>query len=270
MMREISLEELKSIQMDILEAVDGFCSEHGIRYSMSCGTMLGAIRHGGYIPWDDDIDIYMLREDYNKFEQCFPENYEGHYSLASLNRMESWVSPFSKVYDNRTETKELRSQSSGIGVNIDIFPIDEVPDDEEEWLSYNKERRAKILDLRHSGMVFSKMNSLIKNCAVLFYRAKFMLVSRKELGRRCERFAQIHNGKGYGRVFETTLGMSVKHPFAKVLFNELEYIPFEDRKFKGFKDHHEFLSCVFGENYMTPPPMEKRVSEHTMTAYWKE
>lgn len=65
-MKEILLEELKKIQCEVLQAVHTFCEEHGLKYSLACGTLLGAIRHNGYIPWDDDIDIYMPREDYDK------------------------------------------------------------------------------------------------------------------------------------------------------------------------------------------------------------
>ena len=268
-MKKIDREELKKLQMEIMDNVDCFCREYGIRYSIACGTMLGAIRHGGYIPWDDDIDIYMLREDYSRFEELFPEVYNEHFSLFSLKRSQDSNLAFIKVYDTRTICYELNSKLKNPGVCIDVFPIDDVPDDEKEWQKYNECRRKLILDLRHSGLRLSKINSFVKNCGVLFYGIKYLFTNRRKIAERIEYMAQIHNEKGYKRCFECTLGMNVKHPFRKSLFDELIDIPFEDRLYKGFKNYDEFLTCVFG-NYKLLPPPEKRISYHTFDAYWKE
>ena len=89
-MKRIDINELKQIQLDVLSAVHGFCIEHGIRYSLGCGTMLGCARHQGYIPWDDDIDIYLPREDYNKLVNEFPETLNGKYQFISLERDSKW------------------------------------------------------------------------------------------------------------------------------------------------------------------------------------
>lgn len=268
-MRKIDSSELKQIQIEILSAVDRFCSDNDIQYSMACGTLLGAIRHGGYIPWDDDIDIYMLRKDFNRFEKIFPQCYEGHFELGTLKRCEEWCLPFGKVYDNRTCVVEKRSKAKTPGVNIDVFPIDEVPDDYTEWKQYNRKRISYVLDLRHSLLAFSKMNSVIKNCGVVLYTIRFLLTSSRKLAEKCDKYAQIYNGKGYEMVFETSLGISVKSPFRKSLFDDIIEIDFENRKFKGFRGYDEYLTCAFGD-YMTPPPINKRYSEHTINAFWKE
>lgn len=267
-MKKIGNSEQRALQIGMLSVVDKFCSQHDIRYSMACGTLLGAIRHGGYIPWDDDIDIYMLREDFNKFEMLFPKCYEGHIELGTLKRNKEWCLPFGKVYDNRTFVVEKRSKAKTPGVNIDIFPIDEVPDDDIEWIQYNRKRESYILDLRHSLLAASKINSVIKNCGALLYAIRFLLTSSRNLAEKCDRYAQIHNGKGYERVFETTLGMSVKSPFKKSLFDELIGIKFEGSEFKGFQGYDEYLTCAYGD-YMTLPPLNKRYSEHTIDAFWK-
>ena len=94
-MKTIELEELKQIQLDILSVIDEFCREKGIKYSMGCGTMLGAARHKGYIPWDDDIDIYLLREEYEKlipYEELLKNAIKDHeiinISLKNKNEFE--------------------------------------------------------------------------------------------------------------------------------------------------------------------------------------
>lgn len=268
-MKKIIKEELKQIQLEILDNVDLFCREHNIRYSMSCGTMLGAVRHGGYIPWDDDIDIYMLREDYNRFEAIFPKIYKDRFAIFSLKRRKDSTYAFTKVYDIRTICHEKYLDSVNPGVNIDVFPVDDVPDDEVEWKHYNSRRRKLLLDLRHSGLRFSRINSFIKNCGVIVYWFKYFFTDRRKLVEQIDIFAQTHNGKGYERGFECVMGMNVKQPFRKSLFEDLIDYRFEGHVFKGFKDYDEFLTCAFGNDYMTPPPLEKRISYHSYDAYWK-
>ena len=106
LMKRIGKEELKMIQMDVLSAIHHFCLEHEIKYSLGCGSMLGCARHKGYIPWDDDIDIYMLREDYNKLIREFPDIYEEHYKFVTLERDEKWQRAYGKAYDSTTIIKE--------------------------------------------------------------------------------------------------------------------------------------------------------------------
>ena len=118
MAAQITREELKHIQLDILQSVDAFCRANGIRYSLACGTMLGAIRHRGYIPWDDDIDIYLLREDYNRLMAEFPPVYDGRVQLVSLERNPGWDMSFAKAYDNRTLYCEYAHPSEGLGVML--------------------------------------------------------------------------------------------------------------------------------------------------------
>lgn len=268
-MKRIGIDELKRLQMDILDNIDVFCREHDIRYSMACGTLLGAIRHGGYIPWDDDIDIYMPREDYNRFEELFPEIYNGHLKLFSLKRSKDSMLAFAKVYDTRTVCHELTTRNVNPGVNIDIFPIDDVPDDEEEWQAYNRMRRKNLLKLRHSGMRISSLHSFVKNCGAIVLGIRYMFTNRRRLAEYIDNIAQLHNDKGYKRCFECAMGLNVIRPFRKSLFDELIDIPFEGHTYKGFKDYDEFLSDVFGD-YMILPPIEKRISYHTFNAYWKD
>ena len=126
-MKAISLDELKSIQLDLLQKTADFCENNGLRYFLCGGTLLGAIRHKGYIPWDDDIDIAMPRQDYDRFVKIFnhPENY---YQVVNLETNAEYAYAFAKVYDNRTILKELHYPGDTFGVYIDILPADGVKD----------------------------------------------------------------------------------------------------------------------------------------------
>ena len=102
-MNEIKLDELKKIQLDILVFIDDFCEKNNINYWIDCGTLLGAVRHKGYIPWDDDIDIGMLREDYDKFMKIFNNCCNNSkYKFISYETDKNWPFPFGKVLDITT------------------------------------------------------------------------------------------------------------------------------------------------------------------------
>lgn len=125
MKKEITMEELRAIQLDILDKIHAFCTEHGIRYSLGGGTLLGAVRHKGYIPWDDDIDIMLPRPDYERFLKEFDGKY-AELNLQHYGNDNTCCIPFAKVYDNRTVLIEKLQKS---GIYIDVFPIDGLPEE---------------------------------------------------------------------------------------------------------------------------------------------
>lgn len=267
-MRLIGLEERKQIQMEILDAVDRFCSLNNIRYSLGCGSLIGAVRHGGYIPWDDDIDIHMLRDDYTKFEQEFPEVFEGKYKFISLHRDSKWGNLFGKVYDDRTIVQEKILNALPIGINIDIFPLDEVPDDENEWNTFNAKRWKDFETTRHSQRKMSSHRSFLQNLFIFISKLPFIFFDQHNFALKRERFVIQNNNRGYKRLYLTSYGQ-IGHPFPKTVFDELVDMPFEDRHYKCFKDYDIYLTSIFGD-YMTLPPIEKRISFHTYDTYWKD
>lgn len=127
-MRLISFEEHKKIQLSILRDIDVFCQKNQIKYFLAFGTLLGAIRHKGFIPWDDDIDIAMPRPDYNKFILSFNGMVDNLKVLAPEIDLD-YYAPYANVYDTRTvlEEKGTSHLKFEIGVKIDVFPIDGVP-----------------------------------------------------------------------------------------------------------------------------------------------
>lgn len=271
-MRQIELEELKVLQMDVLSAVHQFCLEHDLRYSLACGTMLGAARHKGYIPWDDDIDIYLLREDYNRMMMEFPDLLDGNYKFCTLERTKHWSLPYGKIVDTRTLLYEGDEHDNNMGVNIDVFPIDNVPDDECEWKKYDKKRRNLyyIYDLRKYLHIFrvNKEKSIIRNIFAIFAKLLISAVGKRYLAKIFQKMAIKYNSKETVRVFECVQGIYQKHPFPKSLFNNRIMMPFEDRQYMCFADYDAYLTNGFG-NWRELPPVEKRVSHHSFTAWWK-
>ena len=116
------IKELRGIQLDLLEEIHRFCQEHHIVYYLSSGTLLGAVRHGGYIPWDDDIDLYMPRESYERFVKEYTDT-EGRFTLMEPRRSKHYFYTFAKLTDSRTMMVEDSYTSYPIGVYVDIFHL---------------------------------------------------------------------------------------------------------------------------------------------------
>lgn len=269
-MKVIELEELKSIQLDIIGALHEFCINNNIKYSLACGSLLGAIRHNGYIPWDDDIDVYMEREEYKKFINYFPTNYKKKYVFACLETNNQWHIPYGKLYDNRTIMIENAKDWLPIGVNIDIFPVDAVPDKEGMWNNYNKVRIFLRDIIRFKESKPHKRNSFFKNIAIILARMIMHFISRRFHAKIISWYSQLFNTKKTAnRLFENVQGIFQKKPFDKKDFEETILHKFEDRELLIMKGYDHYLKCGFG-NYMQLPPIEKRVSHHNFQAYWKE
>ena len=128
-MKELTIEELKQYQLGILKVVAEYCEGNEIKYWLDCGTLLGAVRHKGYIPWDDDIDIGMLREDYDKFIYSFNSSNE-RYKVYSIENNPDFYFPHAKVLDTDTVLYEPDENGLKLNINIDIFIYDNAPDDE--------------------------------------------------------------------------------------------------------------------------------------------
>ena len=267
-MKYIDSEEMKLIQMDILDALQRFCMENGLTYSLSSGSLIGAVRHRGYIPWDDDIDVYMLRADYNRLMEKFPEVYDGRFAIGSLERNPKWDRTFAKMYDNRTVLVENRRDAVETGINIDIFPIDEVPADDTIWLRYNKRRYffCHLFEVK-DRLVRDNTRSWWKTVVLLPLKALLLPWSKRTMAERISAFAQKWNGCNSGRVYNCAWG-EVFDPFSKSLFDEIIDIPFEDRTFKCFAGYDEYLRATYGD-YMKLPPEDRRVSHHKFKAWYK-
>mgnify|MGYP006376200155 CR=1 FL=1 len=140
MKKEITLEESKKICLDILIYFDKFCKEHDIKYSLGEGTLIGAVRHKGFIPWDDDIDLIMSSDQYEKFLSLYKD---GKYELKTLKRGTNWWNIVSRLCDSSTEVLFPGKKKSEHGVWIALTPIYHKPDSEKEWKTLDEETKLK-------------------------------------------------------------------------------------------------------------------------------
>ena len=135
-MKKLTDKEVKQIELDILEYVHNFCEENGLKYIMNYGTLIGAVRHKGFIPWDDDIDISMPRADYEKLIASFPKN--GRYKILDHRTSKDYFNNFVKVIDTNTKIVDNRNDKTyESGLFIDIFPMDRFDDMKAVDKTYN-------------------------------------------------------------------------------------------------------------------------------------
>lgn len=137
MKKEVTFEESKRIQLDVLLYFDDYCKRNGLHYSLGEGTLIGAVRHKGFIPWDDDIDVLMLRADYDKFVNT----YKGKYRLISPRTEKHWLFCHSRLADERTIVEwNSPYEICNHGLWIGVFPIDNYPDNLNEWQEVKSKR----------------------------------------------------------------------------------------------------------------------------------
>lgn len=281
-MKEIDLEELKSIELDILKDVTRFCDEYNLRYFLCGGTLLGAIRHKGFIPWDDDIDLIMPRKDYEKFFLTYISENGYYFADGITNNPNHWMAA-GKVLDKRIVVKNNNEKYES-SVWIDIFPTDGVP----------KNKIIRYLHFWHTKIV----NYLYLSTVTTFSESKHYvdkLDKFGELKQSVRTFGKYILIKLFGNMNPSILLRYIDKQVSKYPISEseqiasqtacqyfmreivdkknfLEQVPveFEGHKFWGPKGYDEYLTNLYGPNYMELPPVEKRKSRHDFEAYWKE
>lgn len=262
-MKQLSPSDVKRIQLSILQEFHDFCLSNNIKYSLCAGTLLGAIRHKGYIPWDDDIDVMMPRRDYERFLLSFESE---RTTLFHYTKQKPYMFSYAKLCDNNTIIIEGVQYESGFGVDIDIFPLDFFPDSIEESKKWSK-HLGFLKDIRTvKNIIISKHRSLKKNVSLFILKILALPIPMKWLVRRVDIVAQKYSDKTDGFLGNMTNGyrMKERNPMAKALID----VEFEGHKYKAIDNYDEYLTGLFGD-YMKLPPVEKRISTHAYTAYWK-
>lgn len=258
-MRKLSLEEIKKIEVNILDYISDICKKNNLKYFLAYGTLIGAIRHKGFIPWDDDIDIAMPRDDYDKLLSII-KSQRGDSKYDCLIPLEDgYYYEFAKVIDTSTIVQEQTTISSKCGVWVDIFPLDGLKK-EDKWSHYlllilNRCRAASVnKKFPHKTKGFAAPFEYIfwKICRLIGFR--FFLKRSIRLSRKYKYIDCEYVG------FASSYPANNKYMLRKWYERTID-VPFENKQFRAPIGYHEYLSTQYG-NYMQIPPEDKRVSHH--------
>lgn len=268
-MKQIDVEELKKIQLKILNCFDSFCKENGLHYWLDYGTLLGAVRHHGYIPWDDDLDIGMLREDYEIASRLFNKNGNSEIMFMTPQNNGEYRYPFGKLVSTSTLLYEYGEDGIKTGVYVDVFPYDNCPEDDEIKNKMFKKRdflgrlRRLKLPIRKEVKGIKKVTYIVGSRIIKIFPHNWI---EKEIDKNARQYEKDQSDFVCSFVDPYDL-KRLKIP--KKLFMNFTEVQFEDAKYPAPADYHYWLSSYYGD-YMKLPPANERVRHHVFEAFYIE
>lgn len=246
------LSEHKIVMLELLDRFDAICRKHDIPYQLFAGSALGAVRHQGFIPWDDDLDVVMLRQDYERFLRVAPGELDPEAYFLQEEFSTHWPMYFSKLRKNNTAAIERyipRDRETHQGIYMDIFPCDNLADNplvRKVQFAASKVVIAKSL-YRRGYLTDSRVKTLIMQvCRVIPGSWMRSIVHRK----RDRRSASVHTFLGGGVRYD-------KNIFPRTWFEESVLLTFEGRTVPVSAFYHEMLTRLYGD-YMVPTPEDQR------------
>ena len=265
-MTELSLDEIKRLELSVLRNIADFCEKNNLRYFLAYGTLLGAVRHRGFIPWDDDIDIWMPRPDYETFLKTYVPSQDSFCRLISSSIEKRYGFTFAKVYDVRTIVREEMYRKAGAGsygVYVDVFPLDGFAS-RRQWLVGHLLQKA----LNVKNATFGTGRSWVKAAFMRFAKVMLFPVPTALLVRLSDQNATRISFDHAGQVcfLSDTRSFIVTYP--KSDFDSYVELIFEGFRFRAPKSYDDVLRRDYGE-YMTPPPIDFQISHHHSSAFWK-
>ncbi len=254
------MNKLQSKLLEMFTWLTGYLHEHELRYYMIEGTMLGAARHGGFIPWDDDIDIGMPRKDYNILIGLLKEpTKDGYVVEAPSGDAKDFLYPFAKFYDTKTTLVEKLRHNVKRGIYIDIFPLDGIGESIEESLSNYKaiDRLNMILAMKTSR--WRKDRVWWKNAAVVI--GTVIPVSAKKLTSKIDLLCSSRDfdkSRFSSNLISTYRGREIME---RTIYGEPTFFDFEGIRVCGIEHYDEYLTKLYGD-WRKLPPEDKRHSAH--------
>lgn len=266
-----TLREVQLTQLSIAKEIKRICEKHNIDYFLDGGTMLGAVRHKGFIPWDDDMDIGMTRENYNRFIEVAKSELSEEYFLQTWETDQYYPMPFAKVRKNGTLFVENNFEKSKMhqGIYVDVFPYDYFPATKRKQKRFWRKKNflSSLLLMKCKSVKFLSNNNtalkvFLKLCMFTFIKFICIFNSKRRIVQRYEKLITKYNDKTSGIVYEQTQCYKFGHFVIpeNCICGRID-LPFEDTQFKCLENYHQYLSTLYGD-YMTPPPEEKRAVGH--------
>jgi len=256
-MEQISNKDLQLIELDVLKSVDAFCRKNNIRYSLYYGTLLGAVRHKGYIPWDDDVDIVMPRKDYERFINTYSDDC---FVVKSVVNEKNWPFGFAKCMDMRLLVDEHIRGYKPFGAYVDIFPLDGLPDDDSKIDKIYKRvvRRGKIMTVGQWPAVNPNKSNPLRAIGRYVVTTFCHILSKpmlKNMVKDAKRY-DYDSSKYVGVLCLLTYGK--KNCLEREKLGSFSDISFEGFNFCAFSGWDYYLSHIYGD-YMQLPPEDKRI-----------
>ena len=260
--KKMEIKELQKLQLEIMKEIHEKCVQHNIKYYIIAGSLLGAVRHGGFIPWDDDIDIAMMREDYDKFMSLFPQ-------IMDTNQL--FLQHYGSDVDFRPALMRVCIKGTYLDFSceahwryckntyIDIFPLDNVPDTDEEQVSQEIELkrldkiiRAKLYRMHEENSTLTKLVKKMRACLLAIYPLKklqkdILSVMTKYNHSQTEKVCSMASHYSYK-----------KQSMPRIIYGTPTLVKFEDTELYAPEKVTEYLVHLYGENFMQIPPEGKR------------
>lgn len=263
--KELTLEEIQQESFKVLVVFRNLCNGLGLKYWLSYGTLIGAIRHNGFIPWDDDIDVQMPREDYEKFVDYCVKNKEQikPYELHHYKTNKKYIYPIARLSDSRYVLNYTNARDYGLGLFIDIYPMDEACCDSKKLLKARTKYFRKIL---YAASLTINTEKTFKGLLKRIYFLKSRFTNKNAVLRKYdEMFKNKSFGTGNYSCYIWEYGI---HRYKKEHFEKLEEHLFNGELFNIPSDYDFVLSEMYG-NYMELPPKSERIAHHFYSAYKK-
>lgn len=271
-MRPITdIKERQSIALAVLLHFRDFCNANNIKYMLAYGTLLGAIRHKGFIPWDDDVDVMMTRYEYNKFIKLYNNNKQGRYKLLSMHTNKKYFAPLAKMYDDKTLLVQEYGQQEKIkyGIYIDIFIIDSIPNGDIEAAEfYNRAETWRFywaMSVKKINSPSSSWHTKILRIPVIFLTHvigyKYFL---KKYDEHSSKYYNSHTDYAGIVIYGEGLAKEKMH---WSLFQDLTNVVFENDFFLAPHNCESYLTQMYGDYLKLPKKEDRKI--HPSKAYWK-
>ena len=276
-MKRMTLEEVHALSLEMLKDIHAFCTKNGIRYFGIYGTLIGAVRHKGFIPWDDDIDLMMPRGDYERFRREYRSD---RFSFISRETSEDVYIAFGRVVETEKTVCLMdipwHSGRISTGVFVDIFPLDAAPDDRESFdllFDVFSAMRKRQLKGRSFRAVACPEFGWRKNLSIWWNRRMHPrkgLEDPSEISLQMQYLAGLVGSQKTAHVFQPTCPDSRKVYFPASYFDEIVETPFENTVIMIPASYDKILTTVYGD-YMTLPPEDRRfpVLDRFGGIFWK-
>lgn len=264
-------DQIKKLLLDELMYFDSICKRNNIRYSLMYGTLLGAVRHKGFIPWDDDIDVFIHRKDYEKLCQVVQD--DENYGVLSVYNSTRYNSIIPKFYNKKTRIVQKREgrinntiNNSILGIYLDLFVIDDLPNS--KFLRLLKLKYHDFLQLIWSFAYFvpnEKHTKLLNSVRRIVNKTNLSVFVARYIDRLARK--KIKDAVYCGNLLKCGFNKRSSYVFEKKYFDNLISLLFEGRELPSLPNYDYWLKNEYGD-YMKLPSVEKRVSNHDFDAYF--